>query len=151
MRTRLAPLARLARLDVASLVPATPQRSLVRGRAVRVAREAAAGSDSLPGVGQQVELFLAEAREEVLAHDCEVRPARFGETFAAEIGEARERSARVLFAGAPRQEPLALESVDQPREPAARELRLSGEVAHAHSFRACALEMVQDLVRGQRQ
>ena len=79
-----------------------------------------------------VELGLGEVREEVLADDGQVRHARFLQALAPGVGEAGVGAAGVVFAGAALEQRLALEPVDQAREPAARELRLLGEVAHPH-------------------
>ena len=80
-----------------------------------------------------VQLGLVEMREELLAHDRQVGAARCLQALAADAREARVGAARVVFAGAALEQPVALEAVDHARQAAARELRLLGEVAHPHA------------------
>ena len=65
--------------------------------------------------------------------------------------QARVGAARVVFAGAALEQLLPLEPVDQSCEPAARQLRLLGQVAHPHAPAARVLEVVEHLVGGHRQ
>ena len=67
------------------------------------------------------------------------------------VGEAGVGAASVVFAGAALQEPLLFEAVGESREPAARELGLLGEVAHAHLPAGGLDEVVEDLVGAERQ
>ena len=67
------------------------------------------------------------------------------------VRQAGVGAARVVVAGAALQQAVALQSVDQPRQAAARELSLLGQVAHPHAPAARLLQVVQDLVGGHRQ
>ncbi len=118
-------------------------RSIVAACSAAVRVGAVAGRDALPHVRQHAQLALGEAREEVLAHDRQMRPVLPRAGLARCRSGRRTSLARVLFAGTALQQLLALQAVHQPRQPAARELRLLCEVAHAHSPAARVAQMVQ--------
>ena len=83
--------------------------------------------------------------------DRQVGHASFFQALAPGRGQAGVGAAGVVFAGAALQQPVALEAIDEPREAAARELCLLGEVAHPHRPPARLLEVVEHLVGGHRQ
>src|SRR6266566_8538089 len=85
---------------------------------------AVAGRDALPHLRYRAQLALGEARAEVLAHDPDLRAAGFLQALAAGVGQARIGPARVVVAGASVKQPVALEPVDEPRQAAARKLRV---------------------------
>ena len=131
-----------------AVLSAGPRCTVWRGpTALRTSRRsAAAGSDPLPHVRHQHELGLGEMREEVLADDEQMGAPRFLEADAARRRETGVGPARVVRAGAALEQLLALEPVDEPREPAARELGALGEFAHPHAPVARIVEVMQDLV-----
>ncbi len=53
-----------------------------------------------------------------------------------------------MVAGAALEQPLPLEPIDHPRETAAGQLGLLGQVAHAHPTPRCLLQMVEHLIGG---
>src|SRR4051812_18641539 len=78
-----------------------------------------AGEHLVPQLAEPVEIGVGQVLEEVPAHAVEVRPAGRGELVAARVGEHGERAAPVGLAGLAPDVALALEAVDQARQPAA--------------------------------
>src|SRR4051794_12283202 len=109
------------------------------------------GEHSLPQAGEHLELLWGEALDEVAAYARHVRRPRLGEPALALVGEDRERPARVSRAARAAQQALALEPVDEPREPAARQVDGVREVAHAHLLRGRVVDRDQDLVVAERE
>ena len=102
------------------------------GRSEGGGLEAVTGSDPLPHVREERELFLGEAREERRAKSRAMRDARFLQARSAGVGETGVGAARVVAARAALEQPVAREPVDEPRQAAAR------RAAPARRDRTCA-------------
>ena len=76
--------------------------------------------------------------------------ARFDQPLAADRGQARERAARVAWAGLANKQPFAREPIDQARQAAAGKNSELGKVAHPHLPIVGAIEVKQHLVGTQR-
>jgi hypothetical protein len=73
-------------------------------------------------------------------------PARSLHAFSAAVGETRVGTAGVVLASTTAEQLIALQAVNQACEPAARELDMLGEVAHAHPARGRVHQVLEYLI-----
>ena len=117
----------------ALLILAGVVTSAARRRASVAAVDAAGrAGDAVPGLGEQRELGRREVLEEVAAHALEVGDRRGREPRTAVVGEVGICAAGVVRARDALDEPVALQPVDEPRQPATAQQHRLGDVAHAH-------------------
>src|SRR5215216_5069498 len=99
---------------------------------MRLGVEGGARLELLPERAHGAQLLAGEAAQEAGAHALEVRASRSVEEPAALGCELGEVTSGVALAALSLQEALALQAVDQSRQPAATEKHRVSELRHAH-------------------